>query len=128
MGSVAARLTHAGIPAVLAMTHSVLVATTQQLFATFYESLAYGAGIGQALDESRRHLYSHPERGERQRGQDRITLKLYDWFLPALYQGGEDTPLLLEMDEINEETRLLKQSNLPKLQEAGWAHTRVMVH
>jgi hypothetical protein len=61
-------------------------------------------------------------------GQDRITLKLYDWFLPALYQGGEDTPLLLEMDEINEETRLLKQSNLPKLQEAGWAHTRVMVH
>jgi tetratricopeptide (TPR) repeat protein/CHAT domain-containing protein len=94
MGSVAARLTHAGIPAVLAMTHSVLVATTQQLFATFYESLAYGAGIGQALDDARRHLYSHPERGERQRGQDRITLKLYDWFLPALYQGNEDTPLI----------------------------------
>ena len=125
MGSVAARLTHAGIPAVLAMTHSVLVATTKQLFATFYESLAYGAGIGQALDDARRHLYSHPERGERQRGQERITLKLYDWFLPALYQSGEDTPLLLEMDEIppaetKEETRFLKKSNLPKLQEAGF--------
>jgi tetratricopeptide (TPR) repeat protein len=94
MGSVAARLTHAGIPAVLAMTHSVLVATTQQLFATFYESLAYGAGIGQSLDDARRHLYSHPERGERQRGQSRITLKLYDWFLPALYQGNKDKPLI----------------------------------
>jgi len=96
MSSVAARLTHAGIPAVLAMMHSVLVATTKQLFATFYESLAYGAGIGESLDDARRHLYSHPERGERQRGQDRITLKLYDWFLPALYQAGEDTPLIDE--------------------------------
>jgi len=96
MGSVAARLTHAGIPAVLAMTHSVLVATTKQLFTTFYESLAYGSGIGQSLDDARRHLYSHPERGERQRGQSRITLKLYDWFLPALYQCGEDTPLIDE--------------------------------
>ena len=119
MGSVAARLTYAGIPAVLAMTHSVLVATTKQLFATFYESLAYGAGIGQALDDARRHLYSHPERGERLRGQERITLKLYDWFLPTLYQGNEDTPLLIDESGVQSKALSLK-SNLPKLQEAGF--------
>jgi len=120
MSSVAARLTHAGIPAVLAMTHSVLVATTKQLFATFYESLAYGAGIGKSLDDARRHLYSHPERGERQRGPDRITLKLYDWFLPALYQGGKDTPLLTDESEVQSATAqsVAPKSNLPKLQEA----------
>ena len=94
MGSVAARLTHAGIPAVLAMTYSVLVATTQQLFGQFYQYLARGQGMGEALDNARRNLYLHQERGERQRGQTRVTLKLQDWFLPALYQSGSDTPLL----------------------------------
>ena len=39
MGCVAARLTHAGIPTVLAMTYSVLVITARQLFAKFYENL-----------------------------------------------------------------------------------------
>lgn len=122
MGSVAARLTHAGIPAVLAMSHSVLVATAKQLFATFYESLAYGAGIGQALDDARRHLYSHPERGDRQRGPVRITLKLYDWFLPTLYQGNEDRPLLTEESEAScvQSKTLSIKSNLPQLQEAGF--------
>ncbi|KAB8317192.1 tetratricopeptide repeat protein [Tolypothrix campylonemoides VB511288] len=94
MGSVAARLTHAGIPAVLAMTHSVLVTTAQQLFAKFYQGLVSGEGMGEALDNARRDLYLNRERGERQRGEERITLKLQDWFLPALYQAGGDTPLL----------------------------------
>ena len=56
LGSVAVRLTAAGIPAVLAMTHSVLVATTRALFGEFYENLAKGGGIGEALDNARRHL------------------------------------------------------------------------
>jgi hypothetical protein len=94
MGCVAARLTHAGIPAVLAMTHSVLVITARQLFAKFYQRLVSGEGIGEALDNARRDLYLNRERGERQRGDKRITLKLQDWFLPALYQAGKDTPLL----------------------------------
>jgi tetratricopeptide (TPR) repeat protein len=94
MGCVAARLTHAGIPAVLAMTHSVLVITARQLFAKFYQRLVSGEGVGEALDNARRDLYLNRERGERQRGDKRITMKLYDWFLPALYQAGKDTPLL----------------------------------
>ena len=122
MSSVAARLIHAGMPAVLAMTYSVLVETTRRLFERFYESLAYGAEIGTALDDARRYLYSHPERGERQRLTGAITLKVSDWFLPALYQVGEDNPLLLDEDEVDEALDLAQPfaSNLPELQEAGF--------
>ena len=82
MGSVAARLTATGIPSVLAMTHSVLVATTRVLFGEFYKELARHKGIGEALDNARRHLANHPEKFEVQRGPERMKLKLYDWFLP----------------------------------------------
>jgi tetratricopeptide (TPR) repeat protein len=138
MSSVAARLIHSGMPAVLAMTYSVLVETTRRLFERFYESLAYGAGIGTALDDARRYLYSHPERGERQRLKGAITLKVSDWFLPALYQVGDDNPLLLDEDEIGQPVDLEKPfaSNLPELQEAGfvgrkyelWLIERAFVH
>ncbi len=96
MGSVAARLTATGIPSVLAMTHSVLVHTTRALFREFYKELAGHKGIGEALDNARRYLANHPEKYEVQRGPDRLKLKLYDWFLPALYQQGADTALLKE--------------------------------
>ncbi|BAY20492.1 TPR domain protein [Calothrix sp. NIES-2100] len=120
MGSVAARLTHAGIPTVLAMTYSVLVTTTQQLFAKFYQGLVSGAGTGEALDNARRDLYLNQQRGERQRGEERVQLKLQDWFLPALYQAAGDTPLL-QPDLNNQESgETPKWGNLPDLQEAGF--------
>ena len=99
MGSVAARLTATGIPSVLAMTHSVLVHTTRALFGEFYKELARHKGIGEALDQARRHLANHPEKYEvprydEKRGPYRKTLELHDWFLPALYQQGADVALL----------------------------------
>ena len=100
MGSVAVRLTAAGIPSVLAMTHTVLVATTRRLFGRFYEHLADGQGIGAALDEARNHLMRHPDKHEILRRDAKTgeivaqRLKLYDWFLPALYQNQQDLPLL----------------------------------
>ena len=120
MGSVAARLTHAGIPSVLAMTHSVLVTTTKQLFAEFYERLGKGDTLGVALDKARRDLYSKPERGERQRGESRIKLKLQDWFLPALYQIGQDTALLELAETSTSQTAETAKHNLPDLEEAGF--------
>ncbi|NEO83596.1 MAG: CHAT domain-containing protein [Spirulina sp. SIO3F2] len=125
MGSVAARLTHSGIPAVLAMTHSVLVATTRELFGQFYRGLARGQGMGEALDNARRQLYLHPERGTRVRGQHQeITLRLQDWFLPALYQAGADTPLLTKATPTMPEPAT-QWGNLPELQEAGfWGRSR----
>ncbi len=93
MGSVAAGLTHAGIPTVLAMQYSVLTTTTEQMFGAFYEHLTQGQRFGEALENARRYLYAHRERGDRQRGRDRVTLRLQDWFLPALYQVGSDRAL-----------------------------------
>lgn len=94
MGSVAARLTATGIPAVLAMTHSVLVPTTRALFGEFYKHVADGRGLGEALDLARAFVANNPEKYEVQRGTERVPLKLYDWFLPALYQQGSDVALL----------------------------------
>ncbi|WGS85637.1 CHAT domain-containing protein [Methylomonas sp. UP202] len=94
LGSVAARLTAAGIPAVLAMSHSVLVQTTQALFGEFYQHLAKGRGLGAALDKARRYLDNHPEKYELQLGGQAIALKLHDWFIPTLYHAGADSPLL----------------------------------
>ena len=118
LGSVAARLTQAGLPSVLAMTQSVLVATTRALFGDFYRNLAKSQPIGTALDNARRELYLNPRRGERQRGGKPHTLKLQDWFLPALYQSGSGGALL----STNEGTPEPAQpwGNLPDLPETGF--------
>ena len=109
INGVAARLVQAGLPSVIAMSHTVLVETTRRLFGEFYARLGDQMGVGAALDEARQHLYAHPERGERRRGKDKlVTLRLQDWFLPALYQTGSDVPLLKVP-----ETPLLKISASP---------------
>ena len=118
MGSVAARLTHAGLPSILAMTHSVLVDTTRALFGHFYRELARGETVGAALDNARAQLYAQPERSARQRAEGRIALTLQDWFLPALYQPGVDTGLLTET--AIEPSPVAAAADLPKLQESGF--------
>lgn len=118
MGGVAARLTAAGIPAVLAMTHSVLIHTTRALFGEFYRQLAHHRSIGAALDAARRHLTNHPEKYLVQRGAARVPLKLYDWFIPALYQHGADLALLEKSAAM--EARPVLMSNLPPCPESGF--------
>lgn len=123
MGSVSAWLTHAGIPNVLAMTHSVLVATTRKLFGRFYGELARGKPVGGALDDARADLYLDPVRGHRQRGEDgaeTFTLRLQYWFLPALYQSGRDPALLRADGEPSVEEAAPAPHNLPDLQETGF--------
>lgn len=122
MGGVAARLTATGIPSVLAMTHSVLVHTTRALFGEFYKELARHKSIGEALDNARRYLANHPEKYEVQRGPDRVPLKLYDWFLPALYQAGSDGPLLTKAEAGRQEaeTPSPARTNLPRTPEGGF--------
>ncbi len=143
VGSVAVQLTHAGIPTVLAMTHSVLVTATEALFGQFYQNLGRGQGIGEALDNARHHLYKNTARGNRFRGQQgEITLNLQDWFLPVLYQAGTDTAALLThtqagLSTLGLNTRHIKRvcapdgdrGNLPKIQEAGfWGRSQELWH
>jgi tetratricopeptide (TPR) repeat protein len=123
MGTVAVQLTHAGVPSVIAMTHSVHVNATRALFSAFYQHLTQSKGIGEALDNARSDLYQNPDRIELQRGQEHVTLKLYDWFLPALYQAGEDTPLLTKPIDV-EKPAEVHWGNLRALQAAGfWGRT-----
>ncbi|HEX9942244.1 MAG TPA: tetratricopeptide repeat protein [Thermoanaerobaculia bacterium] len=124
MGSVAARLTAAGLPAVLAMTHTVLVPTTRALFGELYEELARHRGVGEALDNGRRYLYNNPEKYEVQRGPERVWLSLQDWFVPALYQSGPDLPLLRRLEPSAAMSAPLAstavRTNLPPEPEAGF--------
>lgn len=125
MGSVAARLTAAGLPAVLAMTHSVLVPTTRALFGELYKDLARHRGVGEALDNARRYLLNHPEKYEVQRGPDRVWLSLQDWFVPALYQSGADLPLLHGLEpSAAAPASTPARTNLPPKPEAGFAGRR----
>lgn len=118
MGSVAARLTATGIPSVLAMTHAVLIHTTRALFGVFYRELATHRAVGAALDAARRHLLNHPERYEVQRDPQPVPLRLHDWFLPALYQPGDDGPLLAAKRDTAPPA--VPHTNVPPAPEAGF--------
>jgi tetratricopeptide (TPR) repeat protein len=100
LGCVAARLTHSGIPAVLAMTYSVLVTTTEQLFGRFYGDLAGGQSLGVALANARQDLHDRQQRGKTWRGTEQVEQNLSDWFLPAWYQSGNDIQLLHPSAEV----------------------------
>lgn len=94
LASVAGKLTTTGIPAILAMTHAVLVPTTKALFGHFYQKLAQGRPLSLALDDARAFLANNPDKYEVQRGDRRQPLQLRDWFVPTLYHSGNDGALL----------------------------------
>jgi tetratricopeptide (TPR) repeat protein len=117
LSCVAARLTHCGIPAVLAMTYSVLVTTAEQLFSKFYGELAGGESLGVALANARRDLCLRKRRGQGWRGTKEIELELSDWFLPAGYQAGGDITLLTQGEIPPVES---PKHRLPELAEEGF--------
>lgn len=93
--SVAARLIRSGVGSVLAMNYSVLVAATQKFVAAFYAGLASAKTIGQAVEEGRVALHADEDRHTfTRRNEDgelvEETVRLRDWFLPALYQQASD--------------------------------------
>lgn len=93
--SVAARLIRSGVGSVLAMNYSVLVAATKKFVAAFYAGLASAKTIGQAVEEGRVALHADEDRHTfTRRNEDgelvEETVRLRDWFLPALYQQASD--------------------------------------
>ncbi|WP_158521013.1 CHAT domain-containing tetratricopeptide repeat protein [Fuerstiella marisgermanici] len=119
MASVAGRLTSTGTPAILAMTHSVLVTTTKTLFGKFYESLARERSIGRSLDDARVFLADNPEKFEVRRGDKREMLTLNDWFVPTLFRSGPSSAMLTESDGPPTE-RPVARHNLRKSGQTGF--------
>jgi len=122
IGSIAVGLVASSVPSVLAMSYSVMVRATELLFGGFYREIAEGKSVGMALDKARHSLLQERKRRDLQRGQERVEIEVSDWFLPTLYQVGEDIPPVLRMTK-----KLPKahQHNLEILPNAGfWGRSR----
>lgn len=89
-GSVASALLEAGVPAVVAMSHSVLVETSRRFVEAFYAGLSGGGRVGDAMLSAQRRLKEDPSRGSVLGAGE---LRLQDWFVPVLFQGGDDPRL-----------------------------------
>jgi hypothetical protein len=76
-------LLKAGVGSVVAMSHTVLVETASLFVEAFYEALARGSRVGDAMLEGRRKLRDDPFRGRIFGAGD---WRLEDWFVPVLFQ------------------------------------------
>ena len=72
------------------MSHSVLVETARRFVEAFYDALARGARVGDAMLEGQRKLKDDTFRG---RIFGAGELRLEDWFVPVLFQEKDDPQL-----------------------------------
>src|SRR5262245_23304124 len=88
--SVASELLKGGVASVVAMSHSVLVQTARRFVEAFYEALAEGKRVGDAMLAGQRQLKDDTFRG---RIFGAGELRLEDWFVPVLFQEKDDPQL-----------------------------------
>src|SRR5258706_6635567 len=88
--SVASELLKVGVASVVAMSHSVLVETARRFVEAFYDALARGARVGDAMLDGQRTLKDDTFRG---RIFGAGELRLDDWFVPVLFQEKDDPQL-----------------------------------
>ena len=88
--SVASALLKVGVASVVAMSHSVLVATARRFVEAFYDALARGKRIGDAMLAGQRKLKDDTFR---KRIFGAGELRLEDWFVPVLFQEKDDPQL-----------------------------------
>ena len=88
--SVASELLKVGVASVVAMSHSVLVETARRFVAVFYQALAEGKRVGDAMLAGQRQLKDDTFRG---RIFGAGELRLDDWFVPVLFQEKDDPQL-----------------------------------
>jgi tetratricopeptide (TPR) repeat protein len=87
---VASELLKVGVASVVAMSHSVRVETARQFVETFYQALAAGKRVGDAMLAGQRRLKENTSRGRVFGATD---LRLEDWFVPVLFQEKDDLQL-----------------------------------
>lgn len=88
--SVASELLKVGVASVVAMSHSVLVETARRFVKAFYQALAAGKRVGDAMLAGQRKLKDDTGRG---RIFGAGELHLEDWFVPVLFQEKDDPQL-----------------------------------
>jgi len=114
--SVAAALLDEGVASVVAMNYTVLVETAKRFVTSFYQTLAAGTRVGEAMLAGQRALKD-----------DSFRLKIFgagklylqDWFVPVLYQEQEDLQLLSRVPSrqivaIDEQALQHRLGDLPK--------------
>jgi tetratricopeptide (TPR) repeat protein len=88
--SVASDLLKVGVASVVAMSHSVLVETARRFVEAFYDALARGVRVGDAMLHGQRTLKDDTFRGRIFAAGE---LRLEDWFVPVLFQEKDDPQL-----------------------------------
>jgi tetratricopeptide (TPR) repeat protein len=92
-GSVAPALLGSGVGSVIAFSHAVHVKAARLLVQRFYQELADGLTVGRALEEARAALHADRSRWLHH-GPNAESVQLEDWFIPQLYQVGDDPALV----------------------------------
>src|SRR4029077_4060464 len=120
--SVASGLLKVGVASVVAMSHSVLVETARRFVRAFYQALAAGKRVGDAMLAGQRELKDDTCRGHIF-GADE--LRLEDWFVPVLFQEKDDPQLFhatpsRQTEEDLEKARTARFGELPAEPETGF--------
>lgn len=120
--SVASELLKVGVASVVAMSHSVLVETARRFVEAFYDALARGERVGDAMLEGQRRLKDDTFRG---RVFGAGELRLEDWFVPVLFQEKEDpqlfrTTLGAIAQATTREAHTARMGELPATPETGF--------
>ncbi len=120
--SVASELLKVGVASVVAMSHSVLVETARRFVAAFYQALAGGKRVGDAMLAGQRRLKDDTFRG---RIFGAGELRLEDWFVPVLFQEKDDPQLFktapTRQTQADFQTALAARlGDLPKEPETGF--------
>lgn len=114
--SVAAQLLEEGTTSVVAMSYTVFVATAARFVKAFYQALAQGARVGQAMLAGQQALQSDSYRFNKTGvGQ----FHLQDWFVPVLFQERHDPQLFTQLppqavQQLQQQQRRLSFGALPE--------------
>jgi tetratricopeptide (TPR) repeat protein len=111
-GSLAPALLRSGVGSVIAFSHSVHVQAGRLFVERFYQRLAQGKTVGQAVEESRTRLHADRSRWLHQ-GPNPPTIDLEDWFIPQLYQVGDDPALFAPGDGAERKSRRRRAVSMP---------------
>ena len=98
-GSLAPSLLESGVGSVIAFSYSAHIDAACLLVKHFYLELAIGGTIGKSLDQARRAMHANRLRLVNNITKESERIECEDWFVPQLYQVGDDVALFYDDDK-----------------------------